>query len=107
MSLVVNVFLCCRGWFKFHNYWGDFEKAHKPKPGNMLANFVKVGNNRMIIKTAKEVLAKDPGNFEAHYYLGVLMIMKNKPELALIEYKAADKIGIFTRNINEYDLVIA
>lgn len=80
------------------------KKAFSPNKSGILKNYIKVGNYKQAIKTAKDILAKNSGNFEAHYYLGVAYDNEEKPELALIEYKAADKIGVFTQGINEYDL---
>ncbi len=80
------------------------KKVISPNRTGLLHNLIKVGNYKQAIKVAKEILNKNTGNFEAHYYLGLAYDNDEKLELALIEYKAADKIGVFTQNINEYDL---
>ncbi len=74
-----------------------------PKKVETLANLLKTGKTQTAIKTAKIILAKDPRNAEAHYYLGRAYLAENKAELALHEFKTVNQIGISGRTISESD----
>lgn len=104
-SLLVNIFLvviiCGVGGAIFFVF---AKKIMSPKKIVSLRNSIKVGNYKLGIKIAREILSKNADNFEAHYYLGLCYDFEGKSELALIEFKAADKIGVFSQGINEYDL---
>lgn len=93
IAVIVGVFL----FIKIRN-------AANPGKILNLKNTVKSGNYKTAIKQAKEIIAKQPDNFDAHYYLGAAYDKEGKYELALVEYKAADKLGVFSKNINEDDL---
>lgn len=80
------------------------QKIFSPKKFIQLRNAIKTGNYKLAIKYAKEILAKDRNNFEAHYYLGQAYYNEGKFELALIEFKSADRIGHVGSKINELDL---
>ncbi|MCG8571043.1 MAG: tetratricopeptide repeat protein [Spirochaetes bacterium] len=75
-----------------------------PRKMSDVKNMIKTANYKEAIKIAKEVLSKKPNDFEAHYYLGECYYQEGKHELALIEFKAADKIGQFGSGINEADI---
>lgn len=47
------------------------------------------------VKVAKQHLARDPRNPEAHYLLGRAYLMDSKPELALMEFRTVNQIGQF------------
>ena len=79
-------------------------KLMSPKKINSLRVLIKGSNYKMAIKLAKEIIAKEPNNAEAHFYLAESYYHEGKYELALIEYKATDKMGIFDKHINEFDL---
>lgn len=80
------------------------KKLLSPNKSQALRNMIKTGNYKGAIKVAKEVLSKSPRDFEAHYFLGEAYYKEGKKELALIEYKSADKIGSYTKEINELNL---
>jgi tetratricopeptide (TPR) repeat protein len=72
-----------------------------PKKVETLANLLKTGKTQTAIKTAKIILAKEPRNAEAHYYLGKAYLAENKAELALHEFKTVNQIGVTGRTISE------
>ena len=74
-----------------------------PKRISALADLVKAGKAQAAIKAAKALLAKDPRNAEAHYFLGLAYLADNKAELALMELKTVNQIGIFQGYLVEKD----
>ncbi|MBN2546703.1 MAG: tetratricopeptide repeat protein [Spirochaetes bacterium] len=74
-----------------------------PKKIITLRNYIKSGNYKAAINVAKDILNKNKNNVEAHYYLGEAYYNLQKYELALIEYKSAEKSGIYA-NISEKNL---
>ena len=52
-------------------------------------------------KLARQILTKEPRNPDAHYYLGLCYLSDSKPELALMELKAVDKLGNFEGMISQ------
>jgi tetratricopeptide (TPR) repeat protein len=52
---------------------------------------------------AKNILAKTPRDYLAHYYLGKAYIADNKSELALMEYKLVNENAIFDNTIPEVE----
>ncbi len=79
-------------------------KKITPKKIGPLKTAARSGNYKEAIRLAKEILQKDPNNIEAHFFLAEAYYNQGKFELALIEYKSADKIGVYTKDINELDL---
>jgi tetratricopeptide (TPR) repeat protein len=69
--------------------------ALAPKKISTLRDLVKAGKATAAIKMAKAILAKDPRNPEAHYFLGQAYQVDGKSELALMEYKTVNQIGLF------------
>jgi len=67
----------------------------------MLASLLKQGKAQTAIKAAKSIISREPRNAEAHYILGQAYFADNKPELALMEYKSVNQIGVFGPNIPE------
>ncbi|MFW5710329.1 MAG: tetratricopeptide repeat protein [Spirochaetota bacterium] len=53
------------------------------------------GKAAAVTRGAKQILAKNPRNVDAHYLLGQAYLEQDKPELALMELKAVNQIGIF------------
>ncbi len=58
-------------------------------------NLLKQGKATAATRIAKQILAKDPRNPEAHFLLGLAYMADNKPELALVELKTVNQIGVF------------
>jgi tetratricopeptide (TPR) repeat protein len=74
-----------------------------PKKVDILPKLLKSGKTQNLIKTAKQIIAKDPDNYMAHYYLGQGYIKENKTELAIIEYKIVNETALFENELNEID----
>ncbi|MDR1899465.1 MAG: tetratricopeptide repeat protein [Treponema sp.] len=72
-----------------------------PHKVEALAALIKKGRTGTAIKAARRIVAGDPKNAEAHYYLGMAYHAENRDELALMEFKAANQIGITGKNIPE------
>ncbi|MBN1646628.1 MAG: tetratricopeptide repeat protein [Spirochaetales bacterium] len=66
-----------------------------PKKVATLALYVKQGKTAAAIRIAKQLLTKEPRNTEARYLLGNAYVLEGKPELAIMEYKRVNQIGIF------------
>lgn len=72
-----------------------------PKKIARVEQLLKQNKPAAAAKTAKLLLAKDPRNPETHYLLGKAYMMDNKPELALMEYKMVNQIGVFDGSVPE------
>ncbi len=66
-----------------------------PKKIESLANLVKQNRTAPAIKLAKRIVVKEPRNTDAHYFLGLAYLSERKPELALMELKTVNQIGLF------------
>lgn len=71
------------------------KKLFAPKKVASLANYVKQGKQTAAIRLAKQILAKEPRNAEAHYLLGLAYRDDGKAELGLMELKTVGSIGRF------------
>lgn len=72
-----------------------------PKKIARVAQLLKQNKSSAAIKLAKQLLAKDQRNPETHYLLGKAYLTDNKPELALMEFKQVNQIGVFDGTIPE------
>ncbi len=72
-----------------------------PKRVEMIASLLKQGKVQSASKAAKVIIAKEPRNAVAHYLLGQAYLADNKGELALMEYKTVNQIGMFGPALNE------
>ncbi|HTH13527.1 MAG TPA: tetratricopeptide repeat protein [Spirochaetia bacterium] len=75
--------------------------ALAPKKISTLSDLVKAGKGTAAVKMAKLILAKDPRNPEAHYFLGLAYLADGKAELALMEFKTVNQIGLFQGLLTE------
>ncbi len=66
-----------------------------PKKMETLFKQLDQGKGNNVIRMTKQLLAKQPKNVDAHYLLGMAYLQQNKPELALMELKTVNQIGIF------------
>ncbi len=66
-----------------------------PKQVETLFKQLNNGKATAVTRGAKQILAKNPRNVDAHYLLGQAYMEQNKPELALMELKSVNQIGIF------------
>ena len=67
-----------------------------PRKISTLQDQIKSGKASQAIRSAKQVLAKDPRNVEAHYILAQAYAQDGKNELALMEYKTVNQISDFS-----------
>jgi tetratricopeptide (TPR) repeat protein len=67
-----------------------------PRRISTLQEQIKQGKPAQAIRTAKQILAKDSRNNEAHYLLAQAYLQDNKPELALMEFKTVNQISDFS-----------
>ncbi len=67
-----------------------------PRRIEALAESLKGGRYAQVVRQAKQLLARDSRNVDAHYLLGQAYLAEEKPELALMEYKIVNQIGQFT-----------
>jgi tetratricopeptide (TPR) repeat protein len=72
-----------------------------PRRVEALESFIKRGKTQAVIKGAKAITAKEPKNAEAHYWLGMAYHLEKRDELALMEFKTVNQIGISGKNIPE------
>ncbi len=66
-----------------------------PKKIARVEQLLKQNKNAAAIKLAKQLLAREQRNPELYYLLGKAYSQDGKPELALMEYKTVNQIGIF------------
>lgn len=66
-----------------------------PQQISHIADGIKQGRYGQAIKIAKNIIAKEPRNIEAHYLLGQAYEHDGKTELALMEYKIVNNISDF------------
>jgi tetratricopeptide (TPR) repeat protein len=74
-----------------------------PQRVEVLAGMIKKGKTQTAIKTARRLIAQDPKNTEAHYYLGLAYHAESRDELALMEFKAVNQLGLSNTSIPEVD----
>lgn len=72
-----------------------------PKKIARVEQLLKQNKSAAAIKMAKQLLTKDQRNPETHYLLGKAYLQDNKPELALMEFKTVNQIGVFDGNVPE------
>ena len=72
-----------------------------PKKIDAIPRLIKQGKTTNAIKLAKQLLAKDPKNYMAHYYLGKAYVKENRTELAIIEYKNVNENALFGEGLDE------
>ncbi len=72
-----------------------------PKRVDSIPKLIKQGKTQNAIKLAKQIIAKDPKNYIAHYYLGKAYLKENKTELAIIEYKLVNENALFGPQLDE------
>lgn len=72
-----------------------------PKKIARVEQLLKQNKSSAAIKLAKQLLTKDQRNPETHYLLGKAYLADSKPELALMEFKQVNQIGVFDGTIPE------
>jgi len=72
-----------------------------PRKLDTVPRLLKQGKTQAAIKIAKQIIAKEPKNYLAHFYLGKCYVKENRNELALIEYKTVNENALFGQGIDE------
>ncbi len=72
-----------------------------PKRVETLRTLLRQNKTQAVIKAARQLIAKDPRNADAHYLLGLAYDQENKHELALMELKTVNQIGNFDGLVEE------
>ncbi|MFP4331528.1 MAG: tetratricopeptide repeat protein [Spirochaetaceae bacterium] len=72
-----------------------------PKRVGKLESLVKQKKSSAAVRVGKQIVAREPRNGDAHYFLGLAYLQDNKPELALMELKTVNQIGNFNGRIPE------
>ncbi len=72
-----------------------------PKKIDTVKRLLKQGKVQAASKLAKQLIAKDPRDFHAHYYLGKAYLADNRSELALMEYKTVNENALFDEKLPE------
>ncbi|HET7838826.1 MAG TPA: tetratricopeptide repeat protein [Rectinemataceae bacterium] len=83
--------------------WFIIRMIATPRQTKAIADQLKQGRATAAIRSAKAILAKDPRNGVAHWYLGLAYLGDSKPELALMEFKAVNQISQFGPELPEVD----
>ncbi len=72
-----------------------------PKKVDTVKRLLKQGKVQAAAKLAKQLIAKNPRDFHAHYYLGKAYVADNRSELALMEYKTVSGNALFDAKLPE------
>jgi Tfp pilus assembly protein PilF len=72
-----------------------------PQKVSRVEQLLKQNKPAAAIKVGKQLLARDQRNPELHYLMGRAYQMDNRAELALMEYRMVNQIGIFDGTIPE------
>jgi len=99
-SLIIIIFLVVGiGFFVFF----IVKSISVPKRAEQIASFLQKGKSQIVIKAAKAILAKDPKDADAHYFLGKAYLLEKKEELAYGEFKLLSQSGAMGEYIPEED----
>ncbi len=74
-----------------------------PKKLGSVQKFIKAGKYNAAEKAAKGMIAKNPRDMLAHYWLGQAYLKDKKTELAFMEYKTVNENAIFNGDIPEIE----
>jgi tetratricopeptide (TPR) repeat protein len=67
-----------------------------PRRVEVVMALIKQGKLTQAIRLARQIIAHEPRNPDAHYVLGLAYKEAEKPELALMEFKTVNGLGMFT-----------
>jgi len=74
-----------------------------PKRADQISSFLQRGKTQVVIKASKAILAKEPKNADARYFLGKAYLMEKKEDLAFSEFKNLSQSGAMGNFIPEED----
>lgn len=75
----------------------------QPKRVKSIAQLYKQGKYGQASRLARQIIAKDNRNSDAHYFLGLCYEAEGKTELALMELKTVNQLGKFDEYVSEMD----
>lgn len=75
----------------------------QPKKLDAIARLIKQQKYAAAQKVAKSLIAKNPRDYPAHYYLGKAYLADKKNELALMEFKLVNQNAVFDGSLPEAD----
>ncbi|AHC15030.1 tetratricopeptide repeat protein [Salinispira pacifica] len=75
----------------------------RPKRVKNISQLYKQGKYAQASRMAKQILARDNRNADAHYFLGLCYEAEGKSELALMELKTVNQLSKFDEFINELE----
>ncbi len=78
-----------------------FKNLFTPQKIGNIQKLIKSGKASAAQRVAKAVLAKNPRDYVAHYWLGKAYLADNKQELAFIEFKTVNGNALFNGDIPE------
>lgn len=81
--------------------WFIVRMVTTPRQAKAIAEHLKQGKTASVVRSAKALIAKDPHNATAHWYLAQAYLADSKPELALMELKSVNQIGQFGHELPE------
>lgn len=81
--------------------WFIVRMVAAPRQTKAIADQLKQGKVTQAVRSAKALIAKDPRNGEAHWFLGQAYLADGKPELALMELKSVNQIAQFGPDLPE------
>ncbi|NLJ45962.1 MAG: tetratricopeptide repeat protein [Treponema sp.] len=74
-----------------------------PKQLAAVNDMIKQGRLAAAARIVRGIIAKTPTSAPAHYYLGLVYLAEEKPELALMEFKTVNQIGQFGEEVPEVE----
>ncbi len=74
-----------------------------PKQLAAVKDMIKQGRLAAAARIVRGIIAKTPTSAPAHYYLGLVYLAEEKPELALMEFKTVNQIGQFGEEVPEVE----
>ena len=79
------------------------KSTFSPKRPDAIPRLIRQGKTQAAVKLSKQILAKEPKNYLAHYYMGRAYLADNKPELAIMEFKLVNENALFGKDISELE----
>lgn len=95
------ILICILGTVVISLFFVVLKGILSPKKLEAIPKLIKQGKTQNAIRIAKQIIAKDPKNYLAHYYLGKAYVKENRTELAIIEYKNVNENALFGESIQE------
>ena len=102
MSFIVVLIIILGAGIGFLS-WFIIRLVTTPRQTKAISEQLKQGKIPAVLRAAKALIAKDPRNGVAHWFLAQAYLADGKPELALMELKAVNQIGQFGPELREVE----